>query len=85
LSQKEPQAILTSKFGFFVISNPNHKTKTGTSNRCETTNSNPPKPIKLSSQSTINQQQHVLGFDVPFYQLEAKMLGQNHFAKPNFT
>jgi hypothetical protein len=36
----------------FTFSNPTQKTKTGTANRWETTNSNPPGPIKLSSQST---------------------------------
>jgi hypothetical protein len=43
--------ILTFKFSYILFSNPAHKTKTGTANRWETTNSNPPKPIKLSSQS----------------------------------
>jgi hypothetical protein len=32
---------------------PTHKTKTGTSNRWETTISNPPGPIKLSSRLTV--------------------------------
>jgi hypothetical protein len=43
--------FLTSKLSFFSP-NPSatHKTKTGTSNRWETTNSNSPGPIKLSSQ-----------------------------------
>jgi hypothetical protein len=34
--------------------NSTHKTKTGTANRWETINSNPPRPIKLSSQSTVD-------------------------------
>jgi hypothetical protein len=35
------------------FSNLTHKTKTGTANRWETTNNNPPGPTKLSSQSSV--------------------------------
>jgi hypothetical protein len=42
----------TSKFRYLLFSNPTHQTKTGTAHRWETTNNNPPGPIKLSSQST---------------------------------
>jgi len=45
--------FLTSKvYGYFLFSNPTHQTKTGTANKWETTYSNPPGPINLSSQST---------------------------------
>ncbi len=37
-----------------LFSNSTYKTKTGTANRWETINSNPPRPIKLSSQSTVD-------------------------------
>ncbi len=60
--------FLTSKYRYLLFSNPTHKTKSGTANRWETTNSNAPGPIKLSGKS-----QQMLGFAVPF-----KMLGQNH-------
>jgi hypothetical protein len=44
---------LISKFSYLLLfPHPTHKTKTGTTNKWETTNSNPPGPIKLSSQST---------------------------------
>jgi hypothetical protein len=46
------KSISTSKFRYLLFSNPTHQTKTGTAHRWETTNSNPPWPIKLSSQST---------------------------------
>jgi hypothetical protein len=39
-------------FGSLLFSNPTHKTKTGTANRWETTNSNPHGPTELSSQLT---------------------------------
>jgi hypothetical protein len=35
-----------------LFSVPTHKTKAGTANKWQTTNSNPPEPTKLSSQST---------------------------------
>jgi hypothetical protein len=38
----------------YFFSNPTHKTKTGTSNRWETTSSNPAGPIKLCRQSTAS-------------------------------
>ncbi len=56
--------FFTSKFSYLLFSNPTHKTKTGTANRWETTNTNPRLPFKLSNQSTAGQQQ-VLGFAVP--------------------
>jgi len=47
--------FLTSKFSYLRFSKPTYKTKTGTAtNRWETTNSNPPGPTKLSSQSTAS-------------------------------
>ncbi len=38
----------------YFLSNLTHKTKTGTANRCKTTNSNQPEPINLYSQSTAS-------------------------------
>ncbi len=75
------KTFLTSKFSYLLFSNPTHQTKTGTANRCDTTNSNPPGPIKLSSQSTAGdrlccacyQAQH------PVQKCQAK----NHFDDPN--
>ncbi len=55
--------FLESKFGYLPFSNPTQKTKTGTANRWETTNSNPPGLIKLSSQSTAG-----VRFCCAFYQ-----------------
>jgi hypothetical protein len=55
--------ILHIQVLLFIFSNPTNKTKPGT---WETTNSNPPGPIKLSRQSTAASL--------------AKMQGQNHFA-----
>jgi hypothetical protein len=51
LSMWPCKIFLTFKFSNLLFSNPSHKTKTGTANRWETTSSNPPWPIKLSSQS----------------------------------
>ncbi len=39
------QKYFTSKFSYLIISNPTHKTKTGTANRWETTNSKALGPI----------------------------------------
>jgi len=38
-------------FGYLLFPNPTHKTEIGTANGKKTANSNPPGPIKLSSQS----------------------------------
>jgi hypothetical protein len=58
--------FLTSKLSFFPPTLvPTHKTKTVTSNRWETTNSNPPGPIKLSSRLTVG-----VRLCCAFYQLE---------------
>ncbi len=46
------KVVFTSKSSYLLFSNPAHKTKTGIADRWETTNSNPPGPIKLSSQPT---------------------------------
>ncbi len=46
------EIFLTSQFSYLFIPKPAHKTKIGTGNRWETTNSNPPGLIKRSSQST---------------------------------
>jgi len=43
--------FLRPGFSYLLFSNPTHKTETGTTNRRETTNSNPPGQIKLSNQS----------------------------------
>jgi len=51
-----------------LFSNPTHKTKIGTANWWEITNSKPPGPIKLSSQSTARPK-YVLGFAVAFSSL----------------
>jgi len=56
------------------FSNPTHKTKTGTANNRETTNSTPPGAMKLSSKST--------GVKL-CYAFCGKILGQNHFDEPN--
>jgi hypothetical protein len=45
--------FLTSKFSYLLFSNPTHKTKTGTANRWETTNSNLPRPIIMIGLSEI--------------------------------
>jgi hypothetical protein len=47
----DPAKIFLASKIFF--SNLTHKTKTGTANRWETTNNNPPGPTKLTSQSTV--------------------------------
>ncbi len=65
--------FLTSKFSYLLFSNPTHGTKTGTTNRWETTNSNPPGPIKLSSQSIAS-----VRLCCAFYQ--PQKIVQNHFA-----
>ncbi len=58
----------------YLFSNTSHKTKIGIVNRWETTNSNPPGPIKLSSQSTE-------GSAVPFTSLSS-ILWKNVGPKP---
>jgi hypothetical protein len=67
---------LASKLSYLLFPHPTHKTKTGTTNEWQTTNSNPPRPIKLSSQL------QALGFAVSITSLSirCKILGQNHFA-----
>jgi hypothetical protein len=69
---------------YLLFSNPAHKTKTGTANRWETTNSNPPRESNY-----LANQQEVFGFFCAFHQPPqinfAKMLGQNHFAEPNWN
>jgi hypothetical protein len=69
-------------FVFLPFSNSTHKTETGTAHWSETTNRNPPGPIKLSSQSAAG----VTCFAVPCTNLCTlfKMLGQNHFLEPNW-
>ncbi len=53
LSMWPCKILLTSKFSYLLFSNPTCKTPTGTANGWEeTTNSNPPGPIKLSNRST---------------------------------
>ncbi len=53
LSMWPCKILLASKFSYLLFSNPTCKTQTGTANACEeTTNSNPPGPMKLSSRST---------------------------------
>jgi len=54
--------ILTSKFSYLLFSNPTHKTKTGTANRWESTNSNLPRPIIMNGQSetgSSSQSDHI--------------------------
>ncbi len=63
--------------------NSTHKTKTGTANRWETTNSDPPRPIKLSSQSTVGVRLCCALLPASANR-PTKMLGQNHFAHPNW-
>jgi hypothetical protein len=60
----------------FSYSNRTHQTKTRTANRCEITNSNPPGPIKLASQSLA----------APSTSLNNVYIntGRNHFAEPNW-
>jgi hypothetical protein len=62
-------------FTYLLFSNPTHKPENGTANRWETTNSNPPGPIKQSGKS-----QHMLGFAVPFTGLS--ILCKNAGPKP---
>ncbi len=55
LSMWPYKIFFTSKFSYLLFSSPTHKTKTGTVNMWETTNTNPRGPIKLSNQSTAGQ------------------------------
>jgi hypothetical protein len=70
----------TSQFCYLLFSNPTHKTKTETPYRLwwETTDSNPPGTIKLSSQSTTRVRLCCASAN------GAKMLGQIHFGEPNW-
>jgi len=96
LACDDAKIFLTSEFSFLLFSNPTYKTKTGTAYRWETTNSKPPGPIRVLGQSETGSSSLLhnreesslagLGFAVPFTRLSklAKMLGQNHFAQPNW-
>jgi hypothetical protein len=59
----------------YLFPNPTHKTKTGTASRWETTNSNLPGPIKLSSQSTAGVK---LCCTLLASEKRARMLDKNH-------
>ncbi len=48
---------ISRPYSLFLFPNPSHKTKNGTTNRWETTTSNPPGPIKIFSQSTAHVMQ----------------------------
>jgi hypothetical protein len=88
----DPATIfLTSKFiVVYFSSNPTHKTKTGITNRWETTNSKAPGPIMAKGAESRRIYytpfwQVLLGCAVLFTSLskqcnKKKMLGQNHFA-----
>jgi hypothetical protein len=78
-SVRPAKILFTSKFNYLLFSKPFHKTKTA--NRWETTNNNPPGPIKLSNQSTARQALLCL---LPALANCAKLLGHNHFAEPNW-
>jgi hypothetical protein len=67
----------------YFFSNPTHKTKIGIARMSETNNSNPPGPIKLSSQSTTTAVRF-LGAFLPASTSCAKIVGQNHFAELNW-
>jgi hypothetical protein len=51
--------VFISKFYYQPFSNPTPKTETGTGSRCETINSNPLGPIKLSTQSETTSNQEI--------------------------
>jgi hypothetical protein len=83
--------FLTSKFSYLLFSNPTHKTKTGTPNRRETTNSTPPRPIIMFGLSETGSNSQIIFIMcqallclLPHSANYAKMLGQNHFAEPNW-
>jgi len=83
--------FLTSKFSYLLFSNPTHKTKSGTANRRETTNSKSPRPIIMFGLSETESNSQILSIMcqallclLPHSANYAKMLGQNHFAEPNW-
>jgi hypothetical protein len=67
---------------FFVFLNPTHKTKTGTENEWETTDSNPLGAIKLSSQSTVGVRLCCMLFTTSANC--AKNAGPKPFTEPNW-
>jgi hypothetical protein len=71
-----------SKFNYILFPNPTHKDKTRTTNRWEILLTE----TRLDQSNTLANQQQVLGCAVPFTSLSklCKMLGQNHFAEPNW-
>jgi len=87
--------ILTSKFSYLIFPNFTHKTKTGTANMWETTNNKLPGSIIMIGQSetgSSSQITFITLFSNRYTALLclllvsancAKMLGENHFAKPN--
>jgi hypothetical protein len=82
---------LTSKFSYLVFWKRSHKTKVGTPNRWETTKSKPHGPTIMIDQlvrlvfitSSLAGAQVTLLSILLAWANCAKMLGQNHFAKPN--
>lgn len=77
-------------FVIYFFRNLTHKTKTGTANRWETTKSKPPGLIIMIGQSEIGSTGQTLIcrcagllWHLPSSaKLDAKVLGQNHWAKP---
>jgi hypothetical protein len=63
------------------FSKPTNKTKTGTANSWETTNSKPLGPNIMIGQSEIVSGNHIIF--ITLFSGRLKMLGQDHFAKPN--
>jgi hypothetical protein len=79
--------FLTSKFSYLLFSNPTHKTKSGTANRWETTNSNPPGLIIMIGKSETRSNSQIifitlfsLGFAMRFARLGK--LWKNAVPKP---
>jgi hypothetical protein len=63
------------------FSEPTNKTKTGTANSWETTNSKPLGPNIMIGQSETGSGNHIIFITV--FSGRLKMLGQDQFAKPN--
>jgi hypothetical protein len=52
--------FLVSKFSYLLFSNPIYETKTGTTNRWETTNSKPPQPITMIGWSETRSSSQII-------------------------
>ncbi len=70
-------------FVIYFFSNPTHTTKTGTANRWETTSSNLPGSIKLSSQSTAGVRACCVFYKLPQQIVQKCWAKTIEFAEPN--